>query len=142
MRRLEIEDRPALVAALEQAARQCRAARLVYRLYSLLLVAEGFSCYRVAGWLGRDPRTVERWVRRYREEGVEALGDGEDRRGRRASLADAQLERLREDLKRSPQAFGYRGEWCGRLLAGHLKLRYGVALGLRQCQRLLRRLRP
>ncbi|BFU89625.1 MAG: hypothetical protein NTAFB01_08120 [Nitrospira sp.] len=40
-------------------------------------------------------------------------------------------------MRREPQTFGHPGHlWDGKLLAAHLRLRYGVALGVRQCQRI------
>jgi transposase len=40
-----------------------------------------------------------------------------------------------------PQRFGYTQKlWDGKLLAYHLSARYDVQLGVRQCQRIFRRL--
>ena len=40
-------------------------------------------------------------------------------------------------MRRDPQVLGRAGHlWDGKLLAAHLRLRYGVALGVRQCQRI------
>ena len=41
-------------------------------------------------------------------------------------------------MRREPQKFGHAGHlWDGKLLAAHLRLRYGVTLGVRQCQRIV-----
>nr|ART40799.1 L290 [uncultured bacterium] len=41
------------------------------------------------------------------------------------------------DLRRDSGAFGLIGHlWDGKLLAEHLRQRYGVVLGVRQCQRI------
>ncbi len=39
------------------------------------MVAEGMSCYEVAGMPGRSPRTVEGWVNDFNETGFSALYD-------------------------------------------------------------------
>ena len=40
-------------------------------------------------------------------------------------------------IRREPQEFRHAGHlWDGKLLAAHLRLRYGVVLGVRQCQRI------
>lgn len=40
-------------------------------------------------------------------------------------------------MRRDPEAFGHAGHlWDGKLLSAHLRLRYGVTLGVRQCQRI------
>lgn len=48
---------------------------------------------------------------------------------------------LREDLRRSPASSGYSAEfWSGRLLAMHLRARYGIAVSSRHGRRMLARL--
>ena len=105
-----------------------------------LRVAGGESCRRVALLFDEDPRTVQRWVRTFEAEGFEGLRDG-DRSGRPPSLTAEQLVSLGRDLRRPLGEFGLGGHlWDGPLLSGHLRRAYGVALGVRQCQRLFRRL--
>ena len=84
---------------------------------------------------------MERWVRRYQAEGINGLakGGGQGRRGR---LSPSQLAHLQEDLQHKPAFFGYQGRWTGKLVASHLDRHYKIVLSLRQCQRLLRHLRP
>ncbi|MCZ7586036.1 MAG: IS630 family transposase, partial [Deltaproteobacteria bacterium] len=51
------------------------------------------------------------------------------------------MKALGRDLRRDPRALGYEQNlWDGKLLSHHLQARYGVALGVRQCQRLFSRL--
>jgi len=59
------------------------------------------------------------------------------RPGRPATLDAKQWAALGRDLRRDPAAFGLSGHlWDGKLLSAHLRQRYGVALGVRQCQRI------
>ncbi|MGH9861253.1 MAG: helix-turn-helix domain-containing protein, partial [Candidatus Acidiferrales bacterium] len=49
--------------------------------------------------------------------------------------------RVAGELRRSPREFGHAANlWDGKVLAEHLKKRHGVSLGVRQCQRLFRRM--
>ena len=52
-------------------------------------------------------------------------------------LDDARRAALEADLRDRPDSFGLIGHlWDGPLLREHLRRRYGVKLGVRQCQRL------
>ncbi|WP_408450015.1 winged helix-turn-helix domain-containing protein [Paraburkholderia sediminicola] len=48
---------------------------------------------------------------------------------------------LRADLRRTPRDFEFEaGLWDGPVLSEHLRKRYGIKLGVRQCQRLFRQM--
>ena len=79
---------------------------------------------------------MQRWVKRFESHGLEGMRDGE-RSGRPTTLDAKQWTALGRDLRRDPGAFGLVGHlWDGKLLAEHLRRRYGVVLGVRQCQRI------
>ena len=138
MRRLAIADADIMQLALQQEILRSEEARYDHRLHGVLLVSHGLSCYDVAGLLGQDPRTVERWVQRFEARGFAGLHEGE-RPGRPRRLEPAQWEALHRELRQPPRAFGYgQNLWDGKLLAHHLHLVHGIALGVRQCQRLFR----
>jgi transposase len=112
--------------------------RYVHRLHAILLVSSGVSCQQVAELLGEDRRTLQRWVRRFEADGLEGLREGEHP-GRPSTLTERQWEKLKRDLSRRPKSMGVvLFRWDGKLLAAHLQEKYGVTLGLRQCQRILR----
>ena len=105
-------------------------------MHGLLLVTDGHSCQQVADWFGEDRRTVQRWVTRFETHGLTGLRDGA-RSGRSATLTTTPWTALGRDLRREPQAFRHAGHlWDGKLLSAHLRRRYGVVLGVRQCQRI------
>ncbi|HVE13306.1 MAG TPA: helix-turn-helix domain-containing protein [Elusimicrobiota bacterium] len=113
--------------------------RYDHRLHGILFVSRGMSCYDAAAVWGKSPRTVEYWVRRYRKEGFAGLWE-HPRSGRPSSLNPAQRALLGRELEAGPRAAGLqRGRWTGALLRRHLAKSYGVAMGVRQCQRLLRK---
>jgi transposase len=139
MKRLVVADAETVVLALQDEIRRSRESRYDHRLHGLLLVAQGMSCGEVGQLLGDAPRTVEYWVKRFEQDGLAGLVDGE-RSGRPPRLTARQLEAVEKALRESPHAYGLGGNlWDGRLLAAFTKKRFGVSLGIRQCQRMFRR---
>ena len=103
-------------------------------------MTSGQSCRQIADLFGEDRRTVQRWVKRFEEEGLEGMREGE-RPGRPACLDAKQWKALGRDLRRSASDFGHVGHlWDGKLLSTHLKQKSKIALGVRQCQRIFRQM--
>jgi transposase len=140
MHKLQIEDAEVMQVAIQQEISRSEESRYDHRLHGLLLVTTGQSCREVARLFGEDASTVQRWVRRFEDHGLEGLREGE-RPGRPRQLDDGQWRQVAADLRRSPRAFGLAANlWDGPLLAEHLRRRFGIKLGVRQCQRLFRQL--
>jgi transposase len=77
---------------------------------------------------------VEYWVRRFEENGLAGLVEGE-RSGRPRRLSGKQLEEINSVLRQTPKSVGITSDlWDGKGLAAFIKKRYGVTLGVRQCQ--------
>ena len=71
-------------------------------------------------------------------EGLSGLADA-DRPGRPCRLNEQQLQQIQEALRSSPADFGLAANlWDGKLLSHFIHQRFGVDLGVRQCQRLFR----
>lgn len=142
MQRLRVSNSLQLGQALNEALRHSASARFITRVECLLWVAGGCSCHEVGKRVGISPRAVELWVHRYKREGVGGLKD--HRRGARGALklTGPQFRHLENDVRQSPAAVGYADKrWNGRLVAEHLRFRYGVILSVRHGQRLLRRIK-
>jgi len=138
MKPLTIGDASTIVLGLQDEIRRSEESRYDHRLHGVLLVAQGMSCPEVSRLLGDSPRTVEYWVRRFEERGLSGLVEGE-RSGRPRRLNDKQLEEINEVLRQPPESVGIpRGFWDGKGLAAFIKKRYGVRLGVRQCQYMFR----
>ena len=138
MRKLQIEDAEVMRIAIRQEIGRSEDSRYDHRLHGLLLVTVGQSCRQVAELFGDDGTTVQRWVRRFEHGGLEALREGE-RSGRPRTLDAAQWRKLQADLRKSPRDFGLAATlWDGPVLSEHLRRRYRVDLGVRQCQRMFR----
>lgn len=140
MRKLEIENAGVMRLAIHEEIQRSEESRYDHRLHGLLLVSHGLSAREVARLLDQSPRTVQYWVRRFNEGGFAGLHESE-RPGRPSALDEAALESVGQDLRQSPEIFGYtQNLWDGKLLQHHLAERYEVQLGVRQCQRLFKQL--
>ena len=140
MKRLQIRDAAVMRIAIQQEIARSEESRYGHRLHGVLLVASGASCIEVGRKFGENARTVQRWVTRFEQRGFAGLREGE-RPGRPRALDARQWEQLAGDLRRSPRDFGHEQNlWDGKLLGLHLKQHYGVALGVRQCQRIFRQM--
>ena len=140
MKALRIAEAEAARIAVQQEIRRSVESRYDHRLHGVLLVCQGHPCAAVAAWLGEHPATVQRWVHRFAAGGCGALREGA-RAGRPGRLAAADRAKAAQDLQSPPRALGYDQDvWDGPLLARHLRQRYDIRLGPRQCQRFLLRL--
>jgi transposase len=133
------------IAKLRNAVRQhvsaSREQRFCYRALCVLLIAEGHRPNQVAEWLGEHTRTLERWRKRFVDNGLDGLMD-ETSPGRPPKLSTQEWQRLQGELNEPPTAFGLDGKrWQGKLLQSHLSAHYDVDFSLRQCQRLLKQAR-
>ena len=130
-----------LRSAIRQQVSASREQRFCYRALCVLLIAEGHRPNQVAEWLGEHARTLERWRKRFVENGLDGLID-EASPGRPPKLSGEAWKRLQAELSSPPADFGLGGKkWQGRLLQTHLAEHYQIDFSLRQCQRLLKQYR-
>lgn len=140
MRKLEIRDADIIRIAVQQEIVRSDESRYDHKLHGILLVSSGYSSNEVAKLFGHSPRTVQYWVHRFEQSGFAGLQEI-PRPGRPTALDADVRKRLGRDLRRSPRELGYsQNLWDGKLLSHHLSRRYGVHLGVRQCQRLFHQL--
>lgn len=140
MKPLTIADSPTIILGLQNEIRRSEESRYDHRLHGVLLVAQGMTCPEVARLLGDAPRSVEYWVQRFENRGLEGLSEGE-RPGRPRRLSDPQMRAVDRILRRSPREAGLNGNlWDGKTLSTWIEQKYGIIVGVRQCQRLFRQL--
>lgn len=138
MRALTISDAATIILGLQDEIRRSGESRYDHRLHGVLLVAQGMTCPQVAELLGDAPRSVEYWVRRFEQSGFAGLREGE-RSGRPRRLDEKQWQQINKALRRTPRELGLGVNlWDGKTLAAWIAKRYGLELGVRQCQRLFR----
>jgi transposase len=134
MQRLEIENADIMKIAIQQEISRSEDSRYDHRLHGLLLVCQGFSCPEVSDILGDSPRIIEYWVNDFNDKGFAGLREGK-RTGRPSSIDEAILSNIDSDLRQNPTYFGYtQNLWDGKMLSHHLKEKYDIKLGVRQCQ--------
>jgi transposase len=79
-------------------------------------------------------------VKRFEAEGLSGLADAE-RPGRPSKLNEEQIQSIERALRSHPSEYGLAGNlWDGKLLSHFIDRQFGIQLGVRQCQRLFRRL--
>lgn len=139
MKKIQISDAETIVLILQDEIRRSYEARYDHRLHAILMVAQGMSCREVANLLGDSPRTVAYWANRFEAEGLSGLADA-DRPGRPRRLNEQQLNQIKEALRSNPADFGFAAKlWDGKVLSHFIRERFGVDLGVRQCQRMFRK---
>lgn len=140
MRKLEIESADIMKIAIQQEIVRSEDSRYDHRLHGLLLICQGFSCPEVSDILGDSPRIIEYWVNDFNNKGFAGLRE-EKRPGRPSSIDGITLNNIDSDLRQNPTSFGYtQNLWDGKMLSHHLKEKYDINLGVRQCQRLFDKL--
>jgi transposase len=138
MKPLTIAEGASAVIGLQQEIQRSEESRYDHRLHGVLLVAQGMTCPDVGRLLGDAPRTVEYWVRKFERDGLAGLQEGE-RPGRPGRLSAAQIEEVNRVLRAVPSDAGMRVNlWDGKTLSAWIDKKYGIRLGVRQCQRLFR----
>ena len=138
MKALVISNAEDMFFALQDEIRRTDEARYTHRLHAHLLVAQGMSCRKVAQLLGDVPRIIVYRVNRFENEGFAGLIDVE-RPGRPCRLNNDHLAELEFVLRSEPRKYGLQGLWDGKTLSAFVEQRWGIFLGVRQCQRLFRR---
>lgn len=138
MERLQIKDADIMRIAIQQEIERSEESRYDHRLHGVLMVSSGYSCTDVANLFGHSRRTVQYWVQRFERRGFSGLLES-PRPGRPTTLETSVRQKLEKDLRRSPRELRYsQNLWDGKLLSHHLAEKYGVDLGVRQCQRLFK----
>lgn len=140
MQRLKIENVDIMKVAIQQEIVRSEDSRYDHRLHSVLLVCQGLTCPEVSKILGDSPRIIEYWVHDFIEKGFQGLRE-EKRSGRPSVIDGTTLININLDLRQNPASFGYtQNLWDGKMLSHHLKEKYDINLGVRQCQRLFNKL--
>lgn len=136
MQKLRIKDTKNMSIAVYQEIQRSEDSKYYHRLHGILMAIKGYDCYTIADIFGQDSTTIQRWVNNFNKKGFAGLSEGE-RPGRPRSLTAKQWDELGKDLRKPPIELNYNQvSWDGKLMAAHLKKKFKVELGTRQCQRI------
>ena len=98
------------------------------RCLAVLLKAKGMPNQDIAGMLGATKRSVELWIKTYREVGLPGLRH-RPHPGGKPKTTQEQRRIIVETALKSPRTFGYlKNEWSVRLLARHLTKEIGIEI--------------
>ena len=98
------------------------------RRLAVARVEEGWTQVEVAAFLGVTSRTVNAWMKRFRQNGPAALAP-KPTPGRPRKLTPPQEKAVLGWVAKSPTAFGYPDElWTSRRVAALIARRFGVCM--------------
>jgi transposase len=97
----------------------------------------GNSAKDIANELDYHLRSVQRYIKEYREKGEISLFDTPSP-GNKGKLDVKQEEKIKKELQFRPSKYGYLlPEWNGKLLVKYIHKTYGISLSLETCRQLL-----
>src|ERR1017187_2004442 len=146
MNHISIKHAAVLASTIESQLDSSEESRLFKKLYTILLVARdpNNNCSEVARLLGVSPHTVARWVRRVCTKNGFDLTRLQDKiiPGRPRRLNENQLSIIKDVIGETSEQRGLQPKkWTGDLLSNYIKREFGVDIQVRQCQKLLVKLR-
>ena len=101
---------------------------------------EGASIYKIAKSLNKSYSTVRDWLMRAMQMGLDGRYD-EKRPGTKPRLDEHQIKQLRADLIAGPDRCGFEsGLWTAKLLAEHIRKKFGVQYGTSGIYEMLHRI--
>ncbi len=113
---------------------------LFLKTTSILMVSDGRLQKDVSEMLGIPLRTLESWIKGYRNSGTSALVKG-PYPGAKPRLSPEQKNELAEIIKAGPEQAGFEtGVWTGVVVKSLVKARFGVDYGVPQVRRILRKI--
>lgn len=110
------------------------------RLHAAKLLKEGIHEAEVARRVGVHRQSVNRWARQLSESGISGLKKA-GRAGRRPRLSESDLGKIREALKRGPEALGYETSlWTAWRVADLIERECGIRYHSGHVWKVLKRL--
>jgi len=124
-----------------QGAKACKDLDMCLRIQGLLLVHRGNTESMAADLIGVGRRTLQDWIRRYRQRGISGLVKG-PYHGGRSRLTEDQKAELSGIIAAGPEKAGFdTGVWIAPMVVKLVKDLYGVSYSASQIGRILHELR-
>jgi len=140
MHKLQINNPKKIIKDIQVYFKKIPGSDFLLRLTAILFIAQGSDCSVVAKLFNKSIRTIHSWVNTVNNDGIDALKTSE-RPGRTSKLTNSMKQQLKQDLRLSPEIYGYNQvAWDGKLLSKYLQQRYGITLKVRRCQYLFHEL--
>lgn len=129
-------DPQILMQQSREVMRSSEEAKFCFRVFAVMMVLQGCSAAQVGKLTGVSRATVTSWVKSADENGLASLRPGRHP-GRPSRLSDEQKAEIFSAIREDPARYGRR-TWDGPELAAYIEEIYGIHIGVRQCQRMLR----
>lgn len=143
MRSLTIASAEAVQESIRDYFKKNEEARFIHRLHAILLKIDKkeHTCESLGKLLGHSNRTISNWINKLNETSdIEALRD-KPKPGRPPRLTDSQLLEIKAALQEKPEDSGIPANiWDGKSLSFYISKTYSVEIGVRQSQRLFKKL--
>jgi len=134
MERLQILKSVPNHDALVELYRKEKHSKLKERYQAIFLMSEFKDCKTVAELVKRSQKTIQNWVNAFNEGGIEGIIPNKPP-GRPSRLSKSQMEEIKVDVLTHPRKLGYEfNNWEGKSLSHHIKQKFDIELGVRQCQ--------
>ena len=110
-------------------------ARFIRKVTIVNLMLNGSKASEISASCGETTRTLTSWMKQVDEKGFDSLRP-KKQPGRPNRLSEEQKEEIKDAVASDPSGYGF-NVWDGPSLSAFIRDRYGISLGVRQCQRLL-----
>lgn len=143
MRLLTVDSAEAVQESIQDYFTKNEEARFIHRLHTILLKIDKkeHTCESLGKLLGHSSRTISNWINKLNETSdIEVLRD-KPKPGRPPKLTESQLLEIKEVLQKKPEDSGIPANiWDGKSLSFYISKTYSVEIGVRQSQRLFKKL--
>jgi transposase len=144
MKRLILENKDGVVEQIHDYLENNAEAKFIHRLQVILMFAnkEDESCDSLGALFGNSPRSISTWIKKVNQTGSIASLRSKSPSGRPTRLTKVQKDELKYVFQELPEKWGLQANtWGGKNLSSYISQHYGIALEVRSCQRLIRKLR-
>ena len=131
-------DKESLIAEGKRIVSSTDDAKYLRKVTIVNLMLNGASASSLSACCGETSRTLSSWMKAVDEKGFEALRV-KKQPGRPFRLTPEQKEEIKVAILSDPSDSGY-NVWDGPSLSDYINQKYGITLGVRQCQRLFHEL--
>lgn len=142
MQKLTIKNKEQIRKDIQSFLQSNPQARYIHRLHALLLLIDNQAnnCTNLGKLFNNSPRALSNWVHKVNRTGsIETLKD-KQKPGRKPRLTEQQIEMIKQTVQQPPQQAGINVKaWNGQILSHYIEQEFGVALKVRQCQRVLKK---
>lgn len=143
MQTLELKSAEEIKKKIQQYFRKNEEAKFIHRLHGVLLKIDNKdnACETIAKMFGQSSRTISNWINKVNKAGdIEVLRD-KIKPGRNTKLNADQGLKIKNALQKSPELSGVSANiWDGKSLSFYIEKEFNIVLGVRQCQRLFKKL--